>query len=722
MTLTIPQAGPIAGRAAQIRVEAPETGAILAQAGQVAQQIGSRMEADRLDRQAQKLQLDATRELGQMRLEFEQNTDPDAIDTLWPQRVAELKDRYLKGRDENGMARVDPRIADRFGMAVTELADRHAFALGSRAIDLRRAQREAIWIGQRQEIVTQGATTDQGTLEKLLADGDAAIEARAVANAMDAAEVAREKAEMRYSVFSQRANILIDSDPEAFLAQAGPGSAMANALGEDVTAMRLAAQNERAKRAAIDQKNAEAAAKEAAAARDARVKKIGDIWDQGRTPADAAYLDTPEAKESPYWAETRAKADLQAEMPGIKLMTVDQLDDIIAAEQNRPAENEWDNQRLTALRGWRDAAAAGWNTAPVETARAAGLAVPAMRPFDADRPQDFAEDLGRAVLFQKAVLHDGGYTQAPAVFDKPTQAQLTAVLAPEADPEQKLSLVTAIVQGAGANRESVLNQLNAAPEVQRVAALLATSPAAYRGLADDALKGQQKLALKTVQVPSARVSGLMFDDVTGGALAGLSETKVRQVIDLANALYANDAKGVDPDATDTGYTAWLTDPARVELYRSAILRATGALAGDVGGVQTVEVAGMVSGTQYTVALPPGQAAAPVSGALTALSLSLKGMTYDEARARNRYDKPSGVPEAFAMTALKRASIDGRVPDFGDDPGSYFDNLRIQRIEDSNVYRFVDVSSGRPQIVGDANGLEYRFRLPDLIRHTKGGPK
>jgi hypothetical protein len=726
MALTVPTSGLAGGRAANVQVAEfrpgtpPDTGATISRLGDAMLQIGTGLENDRLSREAQRLDIDMTRDLFRMRQEFEQTNDPDAIDRDWPARLAQLKQQYLTGVADNGAPRVDRKNRERFDLAFTSLADRHAMELGARAITLRQAVDVAQGAEMRNELVVQGAVVGDEVLPELIARGEAWIDGQAAKYGTDAATVQTQKAEFRASIYSQRADTMIANDPAGFLTAAEAGTF--NSLGEDLTAKKLAAQAQLNQNAAREQKAAEVAIKEAAAARDDRIKTVIDIFAQGRTPADAAYLETPEAKESPLWAQGKAAAALDAEFPDLRLMTPEQLDEQIAREEARPITEPWENERLTVLRGWREQAASGWNTTPVETAREAGLPVPEMRAFDPAQPEAFAEDLSRAVRFQNDVLHEWNYTKAPAVFDKDTQTQLTAVLAPDADPAAKLSLLSAIVQGAGADRDAVLDQLGVKPEVKRAAYLLATSPAAYQGLVQDALAGQQKLALKTVQVPSERVAGVMFDEVTGGALAGMPEPKRRQIIDLANALYASQAAGIDPDAPEGTLTTFLQDPARVTLYQEAVRRATGALAGDVGGVQQVRVGTTGAPREYQVALPAGQPAAPVSGALTALQLSLQGLTRDEARSRNVYVAGGDAPSAFAMTALQKASIDGRVPDFGPDPAEYFKGLRIQRIGDSDVYRFVDVSAGRPQIVGDADGREYRFKLPDLIRHTKGGPK
>ncbi len=736
MALTVPVSGMTPGRAANVRVSqaipnadrspgvAPDAGASISRLGDALFQIGTGLEDDRLTREAQRLDIDMTRDLFKLRQELELSNDPDAVDREWAPRLAALKDQYLTGVTESGVPRVDRRNRDRFDLAFTSLADRHAMELGARAITLRQAVDVAQGAEMRNELVVQGAVVGDEVLPELIARGEAWIDGQAAKYGTDAATVQAQKAEFRASIYSQRADSLIANDPQGFLAAAEAGTF--NDLGEDLTAKKLEAQAQLDKLAALGIKASETAEREAAALRDDRVKAIGAIWTQGRTPADTAYLDTPEAKASPDWARAMAARALQDELPALKQMTPEELDAAIEAEEARPITREWENERLTVLRGWRDQAAAGWNTAPVETARAAGLNVPEVRPFDPAAPQQFVDDLAQAVRFQSA-LQEGGYTTAPAVFDKTRQAELSAVLAPTADPEAKQALLSAIVVGAGPQAQAVLDQLGAAPEVRRTARYLATSPAAYGQLASDALAGQQKIALKTAVLPSERVAIQMFDAATGGALAGMNTAQQREVLDLTFALYANEAQGVDPDAPEGTLTTFLQDPARVELFNRAAIRATGALDGGTGGVQEIKVA---SGQTFKAALPLTVSAPQAQFALSAVNLGLRGDRIEErsGNVNKGVGKPAEAAREAALTALKRASVDergrpnGALPDLGPDPADYFAGLRMLRIGETDVYHLVDVSSGRPMIVGDAEGKKYRFRLPDLVRHTKGGLK
>lgn len=720
MTLTIPQAGPIAGRAAQIRVEATDTGSLLAQAGQVAQQIGSRMEADRLDRQAQKLQLDATRELGQMRLEFEQNTDPDAIDTQWPQRVAELKDRYLKGRDENGMARVDPRIADRFGMAVTELADRHAFALGSRAIDLRRAQREAIWMGQRQEIVTQGATTDDGTRAALLAQGDASIEALG----LDDEQKALKKAEMRYSVFSQRADALIASDPQAFLAQAGPGSDMENALGEDVTAKKLAAQTEITRRAALTETERKRLEGERIKAAESVLKDGIAVLRTGSPFARAAEVDAlladPAIAGLAVAAEYANARALQTYMPDYAVQPLAEKQRRLAEERARPKDKGYEAGLVTAMEG----AIAAHETAITSgniyayAASVTGRPVaplPAPDASDQDLMQAFYNRRAEAAGLEAAGLTgtrqtaDGRTVARPAPLFSPEEREVWATqAAPDAAPADRARAARLLATAFGADAGRAIAELAGDKTFVHVGGGLAAG-ALTETTARQTFEGQRAIDRQDLALPPlAQRRGaffasfnFMFADGTGPD--GVDQTTARDsMIASADAYYAWLMRNEKP--TESG----VIDEAKYKQALHVVMGGTGAYddSDATGGVQNLRSAD----GDYAVFMPPGVNAGDVQGAIV-----------NVLRRMQPENKPRGVAPPKGMTADDWAAISatGTVPDLGGETPTLttLQNLRLRAVGGTayDVYIPDPADTGLDIRLKDAKGAPWQIDMGKLLR-------
>jgi hypothetical protein len=709
MTLTVPKAGVIAGRSANVPVAARNTGSAVAEFGSAAMQIGTAMERDRLDRQAQRLQLDVTRDLGQLRQEFEQLGDPDAIDTLWPQRVAELKQKYLTGADDNGLPRVDKRIADRFDMAVTGLADRHADALGYKAIGLRQSQRTATSMALQDEIVVQGATTDDETLQALIAQGEADIDARAAANGMDAAAVYTEKKALRTRLFSQRAASQIEADPEGFLAAAEAGAY--NDLGEDVTKLRILAQRSIDERTAKEAKAVEVAAKEAEADLDKRLTTMTSILGAGRTPADMTLLDSPEAQARPGWAKAKAAYELQGEIPNIKQMTVAELDAAIAAEEARPIEEEWENERLVVLRSWREEAAKGWNTGAVEQARDAGMAVPELPAFDPAAPDAFVQGLTKRLAFNDYATK-GGYTKSQAILDSEEKAQLRAILDPKAEPGPKVALAKAILAADPRKAEDVAKVLEADPVFARTLSLLASTGDAP--LVTEILRGQQRQALGTVNLPSPANQRSILSQVTGGAFDGNPALQA-EIMAAATALYADGAGASQTDVGDTA-PAFMDDPAALDLFTSSIQRVTGAVPDangqlTIGGVQPI-------GDAY-VSLPAGVPAIEVEAGLENLQRHLDGQRWDP--SIGGWDSSAMETPPDPMRAFAAAGLEGAKPDLGKTPRDLFPSLQLHRVsEKADVYEFRYTVAGRTYTVrraDDAKGRAYRFRLSDLIREA-----
>ena len=218
MTLVTPKAGLTAGRSADIRVA--DTGGAAADAvarfGDRIAQVGARLEADRLDREASRAQIDMTRELGRARQEFEQMSDPDAIDRGWPERVNQLRAQLLDGQTEDGRPRVDPKIRDRVGLAFDDLATRYGLVLGRRAVTARQAQRRQNWGAMSEEVVSQAATADEDVRSALLDQAQAMISRDLEAGQIDRAEADKRSVALQDAVETAHMAAQVDGDIEPY--------------------------------------------------------------------------------------------------------------------------------------------------------------------------------------------------------------------------------------------------------------------------------------------------------------------------------------------------------------------------------------------------------------------------------------------------------------------------------------------------------------------------
>lgn len=710
MTLTVPKAGTIAGRAAdtasaigRIAGARAEVAGDIAAFGNRMLQHGLQWKAEQRAMQVRRTELDIARDMGAARLEVEQIGDPAQIGPTWDAKVAEIKAKYIT--DD-----MDPEAAAALDLSLQGLGDKHTLALSEKTINLGRSQQEAQWIEMRQVITTEAAKADPTTFQAMIEMGEASIDERVAKGLIDPAAGAREKQALRTEVYSARAMTAIETDPAAALAAAEAGEF--DALGaEGVAKLKLDAQGEIDRRTAAQAKADEAAAKARADQIGTRLKAIAGGAEKGRVVVDEAYLSDPEVQAHPDYAKAKAMVELRKESPSLDVMTVAQLDAAIEAEKKRPITEPWENERLAVLQGMRDKKAAAYATDPKAAAAASGIPAPALPDFDPADPGAFADALAASVSHD-SYLRQQGYTNRPAIFTTEEKAAVKPILDPKAEAGPKVALLEAILQGTGGNPGPVLAELEADPVVRRGLKVLGLT--GDRELTKAMLRGGQKIAEETVIAPSARDQVLIFDELTGGVFDDMPAVKA-EVMEAALALYGDSATGLDPtDDPDTF----------AEAYGTAVQRLLGAQPDQngeltIGGLQ--EVAGSLT------VLPPGVAVREVEDAWEKLTDHLNGVVYDPALSgaqamagadpsalREGFDAP--VPEAAdPLRAFKAASLYGGVPDLGGSPATFFEGLTLHRLGESDVYEFRYESGGRSFTVPQTDGTAYRFRLKDLIR-------
>lgn len=708
MTLTVPTAGVSAGRAAQVRFDTPDTGAVIAGFGDRLLQIGAAVQKDREDREAKRLQLDLTREVGQARLDVEQLGSADEIDAAWPERMAPLREKVA--------AITDPALREDLDLYLTELGDKHAFALGTKALEMRRSENEATWLGLRNELVTQAATADPATRAGLIPLGEDSINARLASGAIDAATAEAERQAFRRDVYKGAAALQIESDPQGFLTAADAGEY--DALGDDLAGLRVTATNGLQAREAAATKAAEVNAKAKSDAIDKRLREMTTLIRGGFTVSDEDELKRPEVQASPVYPEVMAARALRAEKPGILLMTPAEgraeLDRLKAA----PVTEEWQTEKVKVLEGWLAEAEKGWANEPVATARKAGLPVEPLPDLNPEDPMPFATALVQRLSLD-AYVNDKGYTKAPAIFDPDEAAALKAVLDPKADAAPKLALAAAVLAASDGKPDRVLGALAADPVF--AGAVEAMRGTGTRELAASMLRGQQKIALGTVKMPSQSDMTLLFDTVTAGVFDGPGDErlKARKMAEAA-ARYADLARGVDFDAQsgDNGYrvpvagVTFFDDNTAVDLFSQAIQDVNLARR-DRNGEQTFGGVHVIR--DAPVILPPSVSVDDVDRMFTVLDMQMTGYKNDPALG-----KLVAAPEGFdPMTAFRRASVTpDAVPDFGPTPRDLFGQVFLKRVGQSDQYELRYSVNGRSYAIPQkGTGTAYRFRLDDLVREA-----
>lgn len=692
MSLTVPTAGNIAGRSASIQIATPDTGAVVSEFGQKLTQIAGGWKAQQDDYATKKAMLGITRDLGQARLEAEQSGNMAEAGALFDQRTAEIRAKYMPV-DADGNSTLTEAQQQQLDLSLTDLTGKHQLALSEKAVNWTRSEADANWLSARDDITVAATSADPDTFGALVKLGEDAIDARLHRGLIDPARAEADKQALRQDVYKGRANALIDTDPQAFLDQAKDGTF--DALGGELLSSRTAvAQNEVVRR----QKEADTAITQAAKERsDAIGRRLTDmtsIFQDGRSaPDEADLMANPEVQAHPDYAKAQAAQALRNEYPAIRQMTPAELNATIATEEARPITKPWENERLATLKTWRDQMAEKWNTSPTEAATAAGMKLPELPDLDPANPSDFATGIARRLSFDSS-LSDANYTQTPAIFLPAERDKLKAVLDPKADPEARLALAAAIASGAGKKFDRVTASLEADPVFNRATRIMATT--GDRSLASTILRGQQKIALKSVLLPTEKTQTQIFEAVTAGALSGNAATK-SELRATTEAIFADSAEGLDP----------IEDAGKIEdLYTQAAQRAMGATP-DSTGALTIGGVQEINGMQ--VSLPSGVAKSDVQKTWGQIERSLSINDFSEGGAQ--FGKP--------LPYFSKASLYGGMPDLGKDPSALFSMLVPKRIGESDVYELTYMANGRSYAVRQTDGNGYRFRMSALLSQVTG---
>ncbi len=725
MTLTVPEAGTTAGRAAQITVPVSDTGAQLAGFGDRMLQIGTAMETERLDRAMQRAGLEITRDLGALRLEFEQMDDPDAIDSQWGPRTAALKASYLTRTDAQGRPAYDRKLADRIDLAFDDMAYRHAFSLGQNAIALRDSQRAAVAFETIEEVKRQGTTSDPEVLDALFDQVDAAARAKHPRNPAAAAE---EAARAKADIWNARAIATISADPAGFIADFDAGE-FYGLDPERGASLRAQAVAEEARAAAAEVKAGEAAAKARTDAVGSELDRMADGLFAGRNVKGMNLIanPTPQVAEHPGYPRAKAALELFRETPDLATRTVAELDALIAAEAKRPVGGEpWENERLGVLRSRRDKLAADLAADPKAANLDRGVIAPVgSLAFDPADKETFSTGLAEAVSMDTH-LRETGRADRPAIFTLPERNALQEVLKPGTDPATRVALAVAILAGTGSAHAAapVLGALEADPVFRRAVTVLDVT--GDEALAEGILRGQSKIDGKTVVMPSRSNIIMVFDAQTGGAFDDAPGLKA-ELIDATAALYADAAAGIDGETTgqDRSGLNFLADEAAYDLMGRSVQRLLGAQA-DRDGAFTI--GGMQEVNGALTVLPVGVPAETVEEAMDGLVNRLAGGVWDESTGLPGWafapPDPAREPAAILREApgmearlapFKAASVYGNVPDLGANPSAMMRTLTLRRVGETGIYELVYEQGGRLfPIAGAGTGRAWRFRLADLI--------
>ncbi|MBW4972078.1 hypothetical protein KZZ08_00515 [Roseovarius mucosus] len=728
--LPFPRAGTDPGRAARATEVVPDqTGAAVAQLGQIAADVGFRMENDRRDRNFQRAQVDLTREVNDLRLGVEEIGDPDQADQFWEQGKARLRQRYLE--TDGDQAVLDPANRDKFGIAFDRLVDATAFSVGARNLGLRQSQREATFIEYAQEASRAGAGADPQTRATLFAQGDEMIASLLEAGVIDPEEAAKRRIALRGDISNAHAIRMITDDPQQFLEAVDQGD-FPGLEGDTLERYRAQATSALATAA----KEASTAA---AKAEKARLKALGDrltemrnIMADGRTPVDEAFLANPEVRAHPDFAETMGALSLRNENHDLATMTPDQIDALIAGERGKKVAHEWQTERLKVLEDWKEQHEEGFGKDPIAYARSlwnrtdrpSARQIIDLPEFDPENPAAYGQALAlRAEQGQDLV--DEGFAPELRILSDDERDQLEELAGLDSDPTTRAALAQTLATSLPRESFDRLSNVIDDPVFSHVGGLLASGGS--RGLAEEVLRGQQVIAQDNVILPPLRdrtepaftAVRDFFADVPGGEALQATITK------SADALYAARIRRSDP-AGDIDS----------DVYRQALHEVMGGQGGfdardAKGGMQ--EVRGALT------PLPQGVGARDIERTLQSLSADLAGeespvnpraMLDDQVFSAEPGSsiRETGIarrpitrrtPEqarARAQSAFSAASISGGVPGINGEPldPDAMDSLSLRAVG-PDQYQFT--INGRA-IQDLETGGAYIFSLNRLVRGAR----
>lgn len=477
MALTVPQAGTTAGvsagdrlsgHAASLQFEADDTGGIIAEFGQAMLKTGNRLEADRLDRQMRRANVDMTKELGDLSRQAKTIADPDELDAFWRAGVAGMRQRYLAGR-------VDRKIAADWQIGFDDLVNRHAGSLGIMGLATRAADRARSFADLEAVAGAEAASADPAVRERLYADYDAGVDDLVARGMLTPEAAAAKKSDFRASAESAGLTALAAEDPEAVAEEIGAG-AFPNVPAEEATQWLKRAQGARGA-ATAEAANASAARESAA---DARLR--GDLAaasatvGKGRATALERLAEDPAAATRHPEAVARLRGAIALRDAGIftRQMTPDEL---VALEtrlaRSGKVTDRWQAEARASVTATLAATRAALARDPVGWATSAGLPVPAL---DVTDPEALAEGLADRAAFGDWMAARG-YTASAPLVTLDERRQLGALLA--STPAASADLASRVVSGFGDRAEAILSGLGVDP-VTRTIAVAGGDPALAR--------------------------------------------------------------------------------------------------------------------------------------------------------------------------------------------------------------------------------------------------
>lgn len=546
MSLTVPTGGVVAGRAAELRIEAPQTGQALSALGEKMLQAGQQVMARDLNRQMDKARLTAMQGFSDLSLQL------DGVGT--PEEIGRRFDEGSTALREQVMASVDPRIAPDVNTMFDELALSHGQRQGARALDLRQSERRANAVQMRDTVVRTAAGADaqtratyldqyRQTLQSMVADGSLTPEEaqRAVADAADG---------MDATVLGR----MIEQDPSSALTAIDSGDIGQAIAPERLEGLRAEAQRQikaRAALAATEQKRAdgEFVARAKADFRDGiGVLRAGGTF-RRQDEVDALLAD-PRLAETDEAREYASAKQLAHFMPEFSKLSPADKRRVLADLSKDAADKPYDLAIVSAMKADIAASDEAIRRDPYAHADSIGLkAQAAPLPDPKGAATDDLVTALRARAQSAAGLQAAGLTgtdprgrPVPAPFFRPNERdEWRALTDKAAAPDQRARAAMILRDALGEDAARAAVEIGADGVFVHQSDLL--SLGGRDRLARETFDGQRAIDSQDVKLPAeTEMRGRLFTQI--GTLFDPDEKPVQdRIIASTMALYAARARG-----------------------------------------------------------------------------------------------------------------------------------------------------------------------------------
>lgn len=691
MTLTVPKAGVVAGRSASPRIVASDTGAAIADFGQVMMGVGTAMENDRLEREMARSRVDMMEGLNSLRLEFEQIGDPDVIDRDFKPRTDELRDRLFETMDPKN--RIDAMIM------FDELRVPHSAALGVRAVEQRQSQQMATLMRTTDTVVRTAATADPQTQATYQAQLDDHLDHLVSIGVLTPEEAEVRRWQAGADMEAARATRLLSDDPARLIAaiDAGEFGRMDPTQAQKFRAQASSA--ERAATAAVMSEVSRAEKERISVAKDTLAEGIavmrkGRAW-SGMMGAESLLSDPaiaalPEAREFAYTAV------LFEQKPEFAVLPMTEKKRLLAEAEAQPIGEAFEADLVEAMRAQIAADEAGFATNRFAYAAEIGL-----KPApDLPDPQNATPDELIAGLRDRhrysQSLQQSGFVKDVVLFAPDEKDAWARLVTPDKSPADRARIAGVLSVAFGTGAENAAAELGADPLFSYVGGLLAHG--GTETLARQVFDGQRAIDAQDVKMPGVAERRQeffvnftsLFEDGTRVEFG--DDTPQRdQIIAAADALYAYRARG-NADYSDG------------QMKESAYLQAVHEVMGGSGSYETRDARGGIQDVLgHLTLMPPGVAGDDIEAALD-------------------FMQSAGKNASLAKGLWQKISMAGNVPAVGGEPidRGTWPHLRLRAVDQSayEIQVFNPATERFEAIWGD-DGQPFYLNVDTLLTKIGG---